>query len=934
MTRAVAVAIGAITAALLFAPAHPPAAALPALAALLVGAAAGRVSGGRAASWGGLVAAAGLGGLAVAIRLAAGPAPPPLPLVPDGDGPWQAVVETIGAPRDGQQPATLRFDEPAGLRVAATLPRFPAVQPGDGVTVSGPLREPTDDPYGSYLRRIGVAATLRSRTVEPQPRTAGAWDLEPVRRGAADALSRALPEPEAGLAAGILIGLRDRVDRDLAAAFTVAGASHVVAISGWNIAIVAASVAALGGRFARRRRSVLTVMAIVVYVAFVGPTPSVLRAGAMAAVVLLARESGRAGRAAAGLAWAAVAILLVDPSLVRDAGFQLSSLATAGLLAWATPLSARIDALGRGRLPGWFVENLGVSLAAQAATLPIVLGSFGRLSIVSPAVNLLVVPLVAPAMAAGALALVAGAAVVFGAPAVVATLAGLPAWVCLGWIVGVVRAAAALPFASVALEPPTNLLVAAVATGVILVAAVPGARAGVRRAVRRGLGHAARPRSAAAPATSPRRPGPQRTRSRIERAAILALGASLMGTAIVLVHRPDGTTHITVLDVGQGDGILVEGGRGGRLLVDGGPDPDRLLVALDERLPPWDRRIDAVVLTHPHEDHVAGLALLLQRYRVGRVFEPGMRGPGPGYHAWSTRLAADGTASGILATGDRFALDEIGFRVLWPDPGTVPREPPDTGTAINNVSIVLLGEIGGRRFLLAGDIEEEIDPLLLRRGLPSIDVLKVAHHGSRTSSSGAFLDAVRPAVAVVSAGAKNTYGHPAPATIERLTDHGARVLRTDRDGTVEISLDSDRIAVRASGPRRSAAAAATSAAGWAAAAPIGRATLAAAFSCGIPVRQLAVPTAPASPSAARAAAPLAAPRGRESGREPALLYHRADVGPRTAGGRRPAPVTRSPTLVRAAFARRRGGRRLAGRADRGGRDRDRPTVGRVGRAPP
>ena len=927
MTRAVAVAIGAVMAAVLFAPTHPPPATFPALAALLVAAAAGRVSGGRAASWGALVAAAALGGLAVAIRLAAGPAPPPVPAVPDGDGPWHAVVETIAAPRDGQQPATLRFDEPAGLRVAATLPRFPAVQPGDGVTVSGPFREPTDDPYGSYLRRIGVAATVRSRTLEREPRTAPAWDLEPVRRGAADALSRALPEPEAGLAAGILIGLRDRVDRDLAAAFTVAGASHVVAISGWNIAIVAASVAALGGRFARRRRSVLTVAAIVVYVAFVGPTPSVLRAGAMAAVVLLARESGRAGRAVAGLAWAAVAILVVDPSLVRDAGFQLSTLATAGLLAWATPLSAQIDALGRGRLPGWFVENLGVSLAAQAATLPIVLGSFGRLSIVSPAVNLLVIPFVAPAMAAGALALAAGTAVVFGAPAIVATLAGLPAWVCLGWIVGVVRAAAGLPFASVALEPPADLLAAAIATCVVVAAAIPGLRANVRRAVGRGLGNVAR-RPNNPPTASSRRPAPHRSLGRAERAAILALAASLVGTAIVLVHRPDGRTRITVLDVGQGDGILVEGGRGGRLLVDGGPDPDRLLVALDERLPPWDRRIDAVVLTHPHEDHVAGLALLLQRYRVGRVFEPGMRGPGPGYVAWSTRLAGGGTASGMLATGDRFALDDIGFRVLWPDPGTVPREPPDTGTAINNVSIVLLGEVGGRRFLLAGDIEEEIDPLLLRRGLPSVDVLKVAHHGSRTSSTGPFLDAVRPAVAVASAGAKNTYGHPAPATIERLTDHGARVLRTDRDGTVEISLDADRIAVRASGPRRSAAA--TSAA----VASIGRAALPAAFACGVPARQLARPTAPVARPAAPEAARFAASQARGSGREPALLYHRPDVGSRAGGRRRAAPVPRPPDVVHAPLASRGGDRLVAGDADRSRRDRGRPAARGGGRAPP
>ncbi len=119
----------------------------------------------------------------------------------------------------------------------------------------------------------------------------------------------------------------------------------------------------------------------------------------------------------------------------------------------------------------------------------------------------------------------------------------------------------------------------------------------------------------------------------------------------------------------------------------------------------------------------------------------------------------------------------------------MPREPADGGTAINNVSIVLLGEVGRQRFLLAGDIEEGIDPLLLARGLPRVDLLKVAHHGSRTASTGAFLDAVRPRVAIVSAGAGNPYGHPAPATLARIADRGARVLRTDHDGSVEVTFD-------------------------------------------------------------------------------------------------------------------------------------------------
>ncbi len=166
-----------------------------------------------------------------------------------------------------------------------------------------------------------------------------------------------------------------------------------------------------------------------------------------------------------------------------------------------------------------------------------------------------------------------------------------------------------------------------------------------------------------------------------------------------------------------------------------------------------------------------------------------MIGPGPGYRAWEAALDRLGLRPGRLSTGDRFSLDEIRFRVLWPDPGAVPREPADGGTAINNVSIVLLGEVGRERFLLAGDIEEEIDPILVGRGLPRVDLLKIAHHGSRTSSTGPFLDAVRPRVAIASAGAGNPYGHPTKATLDRVAARGAQVLRTDRNGSVEVTLD-------------------------------------------------------------------------------------------------------------------------------------------------
>jgi beta-lactamase superfamily II metal-dependent hydrolase len=354
--------------------------------------------------------------------------------------------------------------------------------------------------------------------------------------------------------------------------------------------------------------------------------------------------------------------------------------------------------------------------------------------------------------------------------------------------------------------------------------------------------------------------------------------------------------------------------------VDGGPDPDRLLVALDARVPPWDRRLDLVVLTHPHEDHVAGLALLLDRYGVRHVAEPGMRGAGAGYTAWAERVESGRhDAPFRLAAGDRVTLDGIDLDVRWPLPGRVPAEPSDSGTGINNVSIVFVGRYAGRGFLLAGDIEQAVDPELVAAGLPRVDVLKVAHHGSRTATTSAFLDTVRPAIAVASAGAGNPYGHPARETIERIEATGAALFRTDLDGTVEIAIGADGVRATAgrSRPITGAAAltASTGSRGLASVAsgPTIGGTLASAFACGVPLSQAALtPVRPATAVASGRLAETDRPRGwsrppdghldldagarvkpvaaaDESGRALALLYHRADVGPRPRGRRGALP---------------------------------------------
>lgn len=747
------------------------------------------------------LAAAGVGVMLIGTRIALGPisaGPPDLEAA--GRPPWTAEVLAVGSPKDGSQIARLaiRTDgEP--VVVAATLPAFPVVTAGSTVTVDGRLQPPPgDDPYGAYLHKTGASGSLRAtgvQLVSPPPSPS----LQGMRDGAGDALRLALAEPEAGLAAGILIGLRERVDRDLAAAFATAGVSHVVAISGWNIALVAALVGTVLRRRSRRLIAVGTAGVVAAYVLASGASPSVVRAAVMAGVVLAARGSGRSVRAPAALSLAVVGMLLVEPALIADAGFRLSVLATAGLLAWATPLGAWLGRAWGGRLPGPVAEGLGITLAAQAATLPDVLATFGRLSLVSPVTNLLVVPLVPAAMATGAVALVGGWAVMLGAPAILGTLAGLPGWLVLRAIVTLVRITAALPFAAVQLPEGSEVPVALASAGVMAGGLLTIAWAAGRRRDNR---HQAPARPAADPAR--RRPRLPHPAARGERLALAGAALAVALSAIACADALGRADRLVVLDVGQGDAILIESADGARALVDGGPDPSRVLTELDAVVPPWDRRIDALILTHPHEDHVAGLVAVLGRYRVGRVFEPGMAGSGPGWSAWVAALRR-GPARERLAAGDRMAVGDVALEVLWPRGGTVPTTPAATGRGFNDVSIVLLGTAGGHRFLLTGDAEEDVDPPLIAGGLPRVDVLKVAHHGSATASSAALLDVARPAIALISVGAGNDYGHPARSTLARLADVGARVYRTDRDGRLEVRLTSDGVDVATDGARTAAA---------------------------------------------------------------------------------------------------------------------------------
>ena len=275
---------------------------------------------------------------------------------------------------------------------------------------------------------------------------------------------------------------------------------------------------------------------------------------------------------------------------------------------------------------------------------------------------------------------------------------------------------------------------------------------------------------------------------------VILLGAAAVVVWASALTRPDGLLHLYVLDVGQGDALLLVTPGGERMLVDGGPGKSGVLAGLGRRWPPWDRRLDLVVLSHPDADHVGGLAAVLERYRVGLVLDPQLEGHSGEAAAWLAGLRLEGATVVRAVRGQRIQLDPsagVSARVLWPpEARRLDLDPPT-----NNNAVVLLVEYGQIALLLTGDIEAPVEEALLASVAPiEADVLKVAHHGSAGSSGTDFIAAVKPRLAVISVGADNSFGHPAPAALERLA--GVAIRRTDRDGTIEVISDGRTVWVR------------------------------------------------------------------------------------------------------------------------------------------
>jgi competence protein ComEC len=712
---------------------------------------------------------------------------------PRGDR-QQLVIDNVAA-TGPEDPRRLKG------RVLVWLPRGIAARAGDRISLMARLEEPRDFDgfaYRAYLARQGVGAIARAYAANVQ---AGAADpgapLRAVRAWLLHGLNAIVPEPEAALGAGILLGVRSGISPEIEQAFATAGLTHVVAISGWNIAIVAALAAGALQPLRRRPGGLLAVPLIGVvvvggYVLLTGASPSVMRAALMAGALLVARLGGSRSHAVSALVLAALVMLAAAPPVLWDVGFQLSLLATAGLIWFGPSIERRLQ-----RLPAWIREPVALTLAAQLTTLPVILVNFERLSLVAPVANVVVVPLVPLAMFACAVAAPIGAlGELVRLPLVTPAaewFAGGAAWLALRTMSAAGAAAAAVPYA--AIDVSVSAIVAAgwyPALGL-----VTWARSGrlPARPLAVQLAHTRPPHPSVAALA--------RILAPLARPLPATSALVVLLAVITVATRPDGRLHLTVLDIGQGDAILIEAPSGATAVIDGGPDPELVLTRLGDQLPFAVREIDVLVLSHPHQDHVAGLVDILDRHRVLLVLHAGIGFDNPAYY----RLLADavrerGARLELARAGSVIRLDPLTtLEIIYPtaDDAAAPLPEGD----INNGSIVAVLRHGHFAALLTGDAEAPLERRLLDRGLIGpVDVLKIGHHGSNSSTTPELVAVARPRVAIISAGADNEYGHPAPETLATLAAAPDLVTyRTDVDGSVEVISDGIRFEVVASRSR-------------------------------------------------------------------------------------------------------------------------------------
>ena len=656
---------------------------------------------------------------------------------------------------------------------------------GDRLLLEGKVEAPepfSGFDYPAYLARQGVfsAITFPEATLLGEGEGSAFYRLlYNVRRDLADSLARVVPEPQASLGQALLLGIRENLPDDLTDDFRDTGTSHILAISGLHLGILLGiSLTVSRWAFGRRRQIylVLPFALIWLYALITGMSPSVTRAAIMGSVYLLALLVGRPRSVLPALGFAAALMVALNPNVLWSASFQLSFTALAGIAVLTEPVGRllgkvikRIPDEARPPVLIAAVDMAAMTIAATITTLPLVAFYFERISLVGIPTTALVLPALPFVLVGQALA---------GGLGLVSTTLAQPfgwlAWLPSAYVTGIAGLVARFPAASIETGQVASALVwTAYLALVLAIWRFTSLRIG------RGwegikLGGAKRMAG---------------SRPVVPWWAIAVIGAAAALLWIAALSKTDSRLTVSFIDVGQGDSVFITTPAGRQILVDGGPEPQGAIRYLGEKMPFGDRTIDMVVLTHAQEDHANGLVEVLRRYDVDRILEREVESDSPTNQEWRKAVAEEDAGVIQALAGQVIALDDGVFLQVLGPPERLLR---GTSSDVDNASVVLKLVYGDVSFLLVGDIYAAAEGALVRAGAPlDSDVLKVAHHGSRTSSSPDFIDRVSPAVAVISAGSDNRFGHPHPETLASLSRYVPenRLFLTGERGTVELITD-------------------------------------------------------------------------------------------------------------------------------------------------
>jgi competence protein ComEC len=642
--------------------------------------------------------------------------------------------------------ADRRSDEPSLLE----LPRGRAPPQGAILeAVASVLAPRTPDDEGdfderAYLGRQGIHVILRADDYRVVGQRGGIGGLaDRLRHRVADGMAPGLTGERRAVIAGIVLGEDEGLSPALKDGFRASGLYHLLAVSGQNVAYVVVATLLLAWLLGLSRWAgqVAALVSVAGYVLAVGWQPSVVRAGVAGALASLAWLASRPPDRWYFLLIGAAVLLAVNPYSLLEPGFQLSFAAVAAIFVAVPRVARRLEGYP---LPSRLAAVLTVSACCGAATAPVLWFQFGSIPVYSVAANAMAEAVVAPLLLLG----LACSALNPLVPSAAAALAWANGWLAayLAWCA---RAVGGLPGAQLSSGRAAAALAAA-AVVAVAIALLP------RRSRRRAL-------------------------ALVAVAAVVLLGGRIAWPDHI--PPPPHGLRITFLDVGQGDSILLQVPQGA-MLVDEGP-PEANVAGQLRRL--GVRSLAAIVLTHPHRDHVGGAPAILDSLPVGFVLDPLEPTDSVDEHAALDEAKKEEVPIVPARAGNEYSIGRLHVRVLWPDGGGLPDEDP------HHHAVVLLASFGAFDALLTADAESEVT-LPIRP--PPVELLKVAHHGSSDPGLSQLLDLVRPQVAVISVGAHNDYGHPAPSTLTALDeDHGLNLYRTDEDGQVVVESDGSRYSV-------------------------------------------------------------------------------------------------------------------------------------------